>query len=157
MNPITVTKIVSIFKRPGERGQIAMIASLVQLGHAGRDFLIAIWYSHTTIDVRRWAVHGLGNYTDIDTKRIIRKALTDPAMSVRLHAIRAIDAMGDKKMAAYIKPLLRDVSGGIRNNALDVLVKFGVKGMSTIAKGCLLDEKKYIRDRARYYLDSGAA
>ncbi len=148
---ITVSNIITAFKKPGESYQIKMIKSLTKLGSVGRDMLILIWNTSDKIDVRRWAIHGLGNFKDTQSKSFIKSALSDPSMSIRLHAIRAIRILGDKKLASNTKELINDSSGGIRVNALDVIVQLQVPGFCKVIEKCLGDPKKYVRDRASYY------
>jgi hypothetical protein len=143
--------VIACFRKPGERGQLAMIADLAASGPAGLKTLQRVYEEAPGIDVRRWVVHGLASFPGKEARRIIRLALRDPAMSVRLHAIRAIMVLGDRSLGQQALALIDDASGGIRMNLLDMAVALRVRGYRGVIARGLVDAKAYIRARAAQY------
>jgi HEAT repeat protein len=148
---IDIKNVVIVFKMPGEAKQRDLIVELSKHGNAGRDALLSVLTGQNGIDVKRWAVDGLGYFNDSKSKEAIKIALENNSMTIKLHAIRAILKLGDKKLAIKAKRLIDDQSGGIRINTLDLLVHLAVPGFRQIIQKCLKDEKPYIRKRAMYY------
>jgi HEAT repeat protein len=147
-----VAQVIKVFRGPGEIHQREIINELFSMGITGRDIMLKIYSQSDSVEARRWAISGLGKYNDLKSRKIIRASLADNAMSIRLHAIRAIVEIGDKRLGLAVIPLIDDVSGGIRINALDAIVKLGVSGWRSIVHKCLDDPKDYVRTRARFYL-----
>jgi hypothetical protein len=149
-----IADVIRAFKKPGEKDQAILIEQLTALGIAGRDILIQVWNDSASIEAKRWAISGLGNYNDSQSRKIIQSSLLNKAMSIRLHGIRAINMIGNKRLGIDLIPLIDDESGGIRINALDVIVGLRVSGWKTIVNKCLTDQKMYVRKRAQFYLST---
>src|SRR5687768_13948172 len=76
--------------------------------------LIGALADHPRTRVRRWLAEALGFTGDPRALPALRRALGDPAMTVRLHAMIALADLGDPAAGPAILPLLGDASGGIR-------------------------------------------
>lgn len=78
----------------------------------------------------------------------LRRALRDPAMPVRLHAMLALDRVWDRTVASAVIRLLDDLSGGVRINAIAILARRRVKGAAGALIRRLDDSKWYVRQQA---------
>ncbi len=78
----------------------------------------------------------------------LRRALRDPAMPVRLHALLALGRVWDRTVASAVIRLLDDPSGGVRINAIAVLARRRVKGAAGALVRRLDDSKWYVRQQA---------
>ena len=144
-------EIIKIFKSPGEHKQKLLIEKLKLNGDQSVKLLIETLNDTTSIEVKRWIVEAMGEFDTPESRKLIIAALKDKAMSVKLHAIRAVRKINDQKIAKYVLPLIDDESGGIRINALDVIFEFRVRGYKSIIEKCLMDQKEYVRKRATSY------
>ncbi len=98
--------------------------------------------------VRKWSLQALGELNDSRAVPVLRKALKDPQMTVRLHAVRALARTGKKSASRYLLPLLRDESGGIRVNVLQAVAAIGAKPSTRWLKIAIRDPQWYVRVQA---------
>ena len=82
------------------------------------------------------------------TRPALLRALRDPSMPVRLHALLALGRVWDRTVASAVIRLLGDPSGGVRINAIAVLARRRVKGAAGALVRRLDDSKWYVRQQA---------
>jgi HEAT repeat protein len=133
----------------------AMLAGL----SPGDDAVIRrLWLEETKPSIRRWVVEAAGAAKGRWATTVIRQALQDSAMTVRLHALLAIGSRRDRRLAAATLPLAGDPSGGIRTNCLALLIDLKPQGWRTAVEAGLEDPKSYVRSQCTKALaatDSG--
>lgn len=81
-------------------------------------------------------------------RRALLRALRDPAMPVRLHALLAVDRVWAPSATPAIIRLLDDPSGGVRVNVITVLVRRRAHGASRAIMRRVADPKWYVRQQA---------
>jgi hypothetical protein len=123
----------------------AMISELSEAGAQGVAVIRRLWLKETAPSLRRWVVEAAGACPGRWVRPLIRQALTDPAMTVRLHALLAIDHRRDRTLAAEALPLTKDASGGIRTNCLALVADLKPEGWQKAVKKGLRDPKAYVR------------
>lgn len=124
------------------------VLSKVYKNKMGSEILSQIIQGNFSVSAKRWAVEGLGNYSDVLSRELTLKALSNESMTIKLHSIHAISNRGDLKEIKKIKPLIKDESGGIRYNALETLLKYKIKLTKKEIQILQNDEKAYIRKKA---------
>jgi len=91
---------------------------------------------------------GLGHFRAPAAAALLRRGLRSPHMTVRLHALGAVDRLGTPALIRAVRPLVRDESGGIRVNALALLIRRRVRGLRGILEAARRDPKAYVRAMA---------
>ena len=142
----------SAFAAHQEAVSRAMIPVLAAAGADGVTVIRQLWRQETAPSVRRWVVEAAGVHNGRWVRPLIRQALTDPAMTVRLHALLVIDRRRDRSLAAEAMPLANDDSGGIRTNCLAVLADLKPDGWRVVMERGLQDPKAYVRAQCRKIL-----
>lgn len=135
----------SAFAAHQEAVSRAMIPALSVAGADGVAVIRQLWRQETAPSVRRWVVEAAGVCSGRWVRPLIRQALIDPAMTVRLHALLVIDRRRDRSLAAEALPLADDESGGIRTNCLALLADLKPDGWRTAVERGLRDPKVYVR------------
>jgi HEAT repeat protein len=149
---ISTEEVVSIFRLHGDHRQRELILRLKRDGKGTFPVIKAICNGDYPPSVQRWAVEALGVYDKKIALPLLRKALASRHMTVRLHGLLGIGALGDRKLAALVRPLLRDESGGIRVNALAMAGVMKPRWLKLEAQAALRDEKAYVRSLAKRLL-----
>jgi HEAT repeat protein len=148
MRRFAVSEIVAVFRLHGEERQRALIAELARGGAPALAALAGICEGEQPPSVVRWAVEALGRFRGARVEALLKRALKHPAMSVRLHALLAVRALDEPRLASALRPLLRDESGGIRVNALAMVAELKPRWLAVELKRALRDEKAYVRHLA---------
>lgn len=146
--PLTTGKTAEVFAAHGDTRQRALIRRLAKSPARALPILLALTGEEYSPSVQRWAVEALGHLPERLAWRPVARALRSPHMSVRLHAICAVRAFGNRRRAAALRPLLRDESGGIRVNALAAVGEFRPKWLDVELKRAARDPKDYVRKLA---------
>lgn len=127
-----------------ERGAKQRIA---RLGPEALTELVAALRRHPNAHARGVAASALARFGR-RTKPALLRALRDPAMPVRLQALRALDRVWDHSVAPAVIRLLDDPSGGVRINAIAILARHYVAGATGAVIRKLSDPKWYVRLQA---------
>jgi HEAT repeat protein len=151
---LDIPAIVSVFACPGEKAQLALIARLARDQERSLPLLMSLIDAAYPAAIQRWAVEGLGAINDSAVVRPIVAALKSPHMTVRLHAIRAIQRRGERRLARYLRRLMDDDSGGIRMNALQALVALSPRWIAEVLIAAQEDAKYYVRRYAARALNT---
>lgn len=146
-------RVLRAFRSTREQEARDAIPLLTEAGSAGAALVRQLWQEVTMPSVRRWLVEAAAEFEGAWVRTLIRDALRDPAMTVRLHALIAIGAAEDRSLARAALPLAQDESGGIRTNCIDLLATFRVPGYRSVLEAGLEDPKPYIRKQCRRWLD----
>ncbi|MCE9583639.1 MAG: HEAT repeat domain-containing protein [Planctomycetes bacterium] len=128
-----------------DRRAMKAVGDIVALGPRGFAILEALATSCDRPVILRWVMDGLGHYRSRAAEALLRKSLRSPHMTVRLHALCAVDRLGTPALVRAVRPLVRDKSGGIRINALALLIRRRVRGLDLLLKAALRDPKPYVR------------
>src|SRR4029077_1726708 len=88
----------------GERAPLAAVMRVKRFGSKAVTALIAAMEESSSIRLRRWAATALGAIADRKSKPMLRRALRDPNMSVRLHAMEALEQFQDPALGAALIP-----------------------------------------------------
>lgn len=145
---VTTDKAAAVFGAHGDRRQRLLIRRLAKSPSRALPLVLELAGADYSPSVQRWAVEALGHLPERLAWRPVARALRSPHMSVRLHAICAVRAFGNRRRAAALRPLLRDESGGIRVNALAVVGEFRPKWLAVELKRAARDPKDYVRKLA---------
>ena len=113
--------------------------------------LVAAVRHHPNAYARSVAASALVRF-DRRARPALLRALRDPAMPVRLHALLALDRVWERTVASAVIRLLDDPSGGVRINAIAVLARRRVKGAAGALIRGLDDSKWYVRQQAAHAL-----
>ena len=97
---------------------------------------------------RKWSLEALGALGDRSVGRLLVAALSDPRMTVRLHALRGIAKLRYARASRSVAKLIHDPSGGIRVNALHCLIAIGATQEGRAIRHGLKDPKWYVRQIA---------
>lgn len=146
---MTTGKTAEVFAAHGDTRQRALIRRMAKSPSRALPVLLELTGAEYSPSVQRWAVEALGHLPERVAWRPVALALRSPHMSVRLHAICAVRAFGNRRRAAALRPLLRDESGGIRVNALAVVGEFGPRWLGAELKRAARDPKDYVRRLAK--------
>ncbi len=127
---------------------------IVELGAstAGADVIRQLWREERMPSIRRWVVAAAGAASGRWVRPLLRAALADPAMTVRLHAICAIHQRGDRALAGAALALAADASGGIRTNCLALVAELKPPGWRAAIVRGIDDPKDYVRKQCRRIL-----
>ena len=117
---IRTEAVIRVFEQFGDFPQRKMIARVLKQDN-GEDMLRDIADAGHKVSVRRWAVEGLAQGSHRSSVAIAKRALRDPNMSVRLHAMIGFGFSGKRNRVRWLEPCLFDESGGIRVNAVAIL------------------------------------
>ncbi len=145
---MTTDPVAKVFAMHGDARQRALIRRLAKSPAQALPVLMELTGTGYSPSVQRWAVEALGHLPERLAWRPVSRALKSPHMSVRLHAICAVRAFGNRRRAAALRPLLRDESGGIRVNALAVVGEFRPRWLGAELKRAARDPKDYVRKLA---------
>lgn len=143
-----VDALIAALDHEGKRRSLAVIARIVRLGAEAVPALARSVRGHPQVRIRAWSATALGALAAAGvrgTTVALRAALSDPAMSVRLHAVRAIADAGVRRLGAALIPLLRDPSGGVRGNVPATLVRLGVRRAGPALRRACRDDRWYVR------------
>ncbi|MEI7768044.1 MAG: HEAT repeat domain-containing protein [Phycisphaerae bacterium] len=140
--------IAATFRLPGERRQRALIAKLARTPAQSLPVIMELAAAAQPPAVSRWAVEALGYFPEKVVLPTLLAALGSPHMSVRLHALGAIQQLHNPKLARHLKPLLGDPSGSIRLNTLILLVTMKPRWLKAAARKLMGDSKSYVRGLA---------
>ena len=151
---MNIDSVVEVFRQHGEVKQRKLIAGLAKHGRDSFPLLKAVYEGEYPPAVKRWAVEAMGSFPSPDALKMLRSALKNPYMSLRLHALIGISRRGNRADARYIKPILRDESGGIRINALEMIALHRPRWLRSELRRLVNDEKWYIRSKAKKLLDA---
>lgn len=132
----------------GEREPRRVVARLAALGPAVVPCLIARLEQVTKPRWRRWIAHALGTLGDPRAIGALKAVLTDPHMTVRLHAMEALACFPARRVERSLVLLLRDPSGGVRVRAIGALIRVGTKRAGRELLEATRDEKWYVRQEA---------
>ncbi len=124
------------------------VQCLRRLGRPAFPALIEGLRRHPNANARSVAVRVL-SYLASRSRPALYRALSDRAMTVRLHALIGLDRNWTPRAAPRVIRLLEDPSGGIRVNAVTVLGRHRVKSAAGPLVRALRDEKPYVRTAAR--------
>lgn len=138
-------RLISAFDHEGEAGPRRAARALARYGAAAVPALRDEIRSSLSVRRRRWAVRTLGDIPVPSAAREVERALRDPNMSVRLHAVASVARLGKPALARRLIPLVKDSSGGVRVNAVDVLARLKVRGAGPAILSALRDSKWYVR------------
>lgn len=130
----------------------AMMPVLSMAGATGVAVIRQMWKQENAPSIRRWVVEAAGAGSGRWVRPLLRQALADPAMTVRLHAILVIGQRRDHVLAAEALPLAGDGSGGIRTNCLAMLADLKPTGWRTAVEAGLVDAKPYVRAQSQKIL-----
>jgi HEAT repeat protein len=145
MTAARIERLIQALDDDGERGPRRAIERLLELGRPARLAVRNALRTADSVRVRRWAVDALGQSLDRSALPDIRRALQDPNMSVRLHAVGALGRFGSPGLGRALIPLLRDASGGVRVNVVDAIARLGVPGCERALVAMTRDDKWYVR------------
>jgi HEAT repeat protein len=132
----------------GEREPRRVVERLVALGSAVVPRLIARLEQVTKPRWRRWIAHALGTLGDPRAIGALKAVLTDPHMTVRLHAMEALSCFPARRVERSLILLLRDPSGGVRVRAIGALIRVGTRRADRELLAATRDEKWYVRQEA---------
>ncbi len=130
----------------GERRPLKAVKRLSKAGAPAVGALLGRYEEASKPRQRRWIANALGVLGDRRAIPLLKRALNDPNMSVRLHAMEALERFNDPKLAAFMLPLLKDESGGIRVRTIDALRRMNCKkAVSELRRLARMDAKWYVR------------
>ena len=100
------------------------------------------------VRVRRWCAEALGGFASAESERALKRALRDPNMSVRYHAVRAADRYELERLGGVIVKLVDDPSPGVRHVAVRALGRLRPRGTVAALSRALQDGKWHVRQAA---------
>ncbi len=124
------------------------VQHLRRLGKPAFTALAEALKHHPNANARSVAASAL-SYLGPRSRPALYRALSDRAMTVRLHALIGLDRNWTPRAASWVIRLLNDPSGGVRVNAVAVLGRHRVKNAAGPLARALRDEKPYVRTAAR--------
>ena len=140
-----IQSLITSLDHEGEVIPRRAVKALARYGAVAVPALRAELRSSRSVRRRRWAAHALGYIPVRSATREIERALGDPNMSVRLHAVTSVVRIGTPALARRLIPLTNDPSGGVRVNVLDALARMQVPGAAPAILRALRDPKWYVR------------
>ena len=149
---MTLDRILGVFRAHGDHRQRALIRRLAKQPRLALPLLKIPASGDYKPSVQRWAIEALGSMPEKLAWPLVAKALCSPHMSVRLHALCAVGAFGNRRRASSIRPMLRDESGGIRINALGLVAHLRPPWLRQELTRARADEKWYVRRLAEKLL-----
>src|SRR5262249_28755803 len=95
---VRVDRLIAQLDRDGERAPRRAVEALIDLG---REALVPLQAAarQGPVRARRWALEALGGLGATEAWPILRAALHDPSMSVRLHGVRAVERAQNPRLA----------------------------------------------------------
>src|SRR4051812_37549869 len=118
MKAFNISTLIQKFNQHGERAPLRAVSKVAKYGKLAIPDLTEALQKSNNVRIRRWSAAALGNIGDRKAIPVLRKALRDPNMSVKLRAVFALEELQDPKLGQNLLPLLKDPSGGIRVNAI---------------------------------------
>ncbi|MCO5144155.1 MAG: HEAT repeat domain-containing protein [Oligoflexia bacterium] len=125
-----------------------VIQKIIEKGKPAVPKLIVAAKESASPRIQKWSLQALGAIGDKRAKPVLKHALSDSRMTVRLHALRGLARMKDSKSSSSIINLLTDESGGIRVNALQALIEIDHCSRKIAIIPLLSDSQWYVRQQA---------
>lgn len=148
MSKVNINQLIAKLDTSSDRSAEKSIQKLVEIGRPAIPLLMNAVQSGENPKIRKWSLQAIGAIGDRRGAPLLIEALSDPKMTIRLHAIKGLARMKYKKAAKEIAKLLKDNSGGVRVNALYALAVLKDYSVESSICRALGDEKWYVRQAA---------
>ncbi len=112
-----------------------------------QEACLQICNSDHSVSIRRWAHEAAAQMKGAAFFELTRQALSDKAMTIRLHTLIGIAASKEEERVEWLFHLLDDSYGSIRLNALEILIEKRHDVLAPCLARLREDPKTYVRKR----------